>query len=59
VGADGCPPDHEDAFDLIPPELDVRAVVTWRVAPTEDGLRVEFHVYRDEDDDRMSSSPRR
>lgn len=45
------PPDHEDAFDLIPPELDVRAVVTGAITPVEAGLRVEFHVYRDEDDD--------
>ncbi len=46
-----APPDHDDAFDLIPPELDVRAVVTGEIAPVDGGLRVEFHVYRDEDDD--------
>lgn len=46
-----APPDREEALDLIPPELDVRAVVTGEVAPAEGGLRVEFHVYRDEGDD--------
>ena len=46
-----APPEREEAFALLPPELDVRAVVTGEVEPTEGGLRVEFHVYRGEDDD--------
>lgn len=44
-------PDHDDAFDLIPAELDVRAIVGGTLAPAEGGLRVEFVVYRDEDDE--------
>lgn len=44
-------PDHDEAFDLLPGDLDVRAVVTGEVAATEGGLRVEFHVFRDEGDD--------
>jgi tetratricopeptide (TPR) repeat protein len=44
------PPDHEEAFDLLPPDLDVEAVVSGELLPVEGGLRVEFHVFRDEDD---------
>lgn len=44
-------PDREEAFAMVPSELDVRAVVTGEVAPAEGGLHLEFVVYRDEDDD--------
>lgn len=44
-------PDHDDAFAMVPAELDVRSVVTGEVVPTGDGLRVEFVVYRDEEEE--------
>lgn len=44
-------PEHDDAFDLLPPDLEVRAVVAGSVACVEGALRVEFHVFRDEDGD--------
>lgn len=44
------PPDHEDAFDLMPDEVNVHAVVSGEISPTEGGLNVEFHVFRDDDD---------
>lgn len=46
-----APPDREEAFDLMPPELAVRAVVTGEVEPVEGGIHLEFHVFRDDDDD--------
>ncbi len=45
------PPDPEEAFSLLPMDADVRAVVTGEIAPAVDGLRVEFHVYFEEDSD--------
>lgn len=45
------PPDHEEAFDLMPPEVDVHAVVSGEVSPVEGGLRLEFHVFRAEEDE--------
>lgn len=44
-------PERDDAFDLLPDELDVRAVVAGEVTPVDGGLRVEFHVHRDEEGD--------
>lgn len=44
-------PDRDEAFDLLPDELDVRAVVGGEIAAAEGGLRVEFHVLRGADDD--------
>ena len=44
------PPDHEDAFDLMPSEVNVHAVVSGQISPTEGGLNLEFHVFRDDDD---------
>ena len=46
-----APPERDDAFDLLPPGLEVRAIVTGEVEPTAGGLRVEFHVYRAEDEE--------
>ncbi len=37
-------PSREEAFDLLPADLEVLAVVTGDIAPTEGGLEVEFHV---------------
>lgn len=51
-----APPDREEAFALLPSDLDVRAVVTGEIAPVEGGLRVEFHVYHDEDHDEFVSA---
>ncbi|MBL9077366.1 MAG: tetratricopeptide repeat protein [Planctomycetes bacterium] len=48
-----APPDRDEAFELLPDDLDVRAVVTGEVLPLEDALRIEFHVYRDEDGDEL------
>jgi tetratricopeptide (TPR) repeat protein len=42
-------PDFEAAFDLVPEDLPVRAVVAGRLGPADGGLRLEFHVYRDDD----------
>ncbi len=42
------PLEHDEAFDLLPSEVDVRAVVAGFLAPAEAGVRVEFHVFRDE-----------
>ncbi len=44
-------PDREEAFDLVPDDLDVRAVVSGELVPVEGGLHVEFHVFRAEDED--------
>ena len=44
------PPDRDEAFELLPPGLEVRAVVTGELAAADSGLRVEFHVYRSDDD---------
>jgi len=46
-----APPGPEDAFDLLPDEEEVRAVVTGELVPVDGGLRVEFHVYFAEDGD--------
>lgn len=45
------PPDRDEAFDLMPHQLLVRAVVSGEIEPVDGGLRLEFHVFRDEDDD--------
>ncbi len=45
------PPERDEAFEFLPEELEVRAVVTGEIVPVEGGLRVEFHVFRDEDED--------
>lgn len=45
------PPERDEAFDLMPPELDVHAIVSGEVAPVEGGLSLEFHVFRDEDEE--------
>jgi tetratricopeptide (TPR) repeat protein len=42
-------PDREDAFAMLPPELDVRAVVTGEVAVVDNGLRFEFAVHHDDE----------
>jgi tetratricopeptide (TPR) repeat protein len=44
-------PDREESFELLPDDLDVSAVVTGEILPLEDSLRIEFHVYRDEEGD--------
>lgn len=44
-------PSREESFELLPADLDVLAVVTGDIAPTEGGLEVEFHVHRDDDED--------
>lgn len=51
-----APPDRDEAFALLPSDLDVRAVVTGEIAPAEGGLRVEFHVFHDEDNDELVSA---
>ena len=45
-----APPDHEEAFDLMPGEVNVHAVVSGEISPTEGGLHLEFHVFRDDED---------
>lgn len=44
-------PDREDAFAMVPADLGVRAIVAGMLEPQDGALRVEFAVYRDEDDD--------
>jgi tetratricopeptide (TPR) repeat protein len=44
-----APPDREEAFAFLPNGLDVRAVVSGEIVPVDDGLRIEFTVYRDEE----------
>ncbi len=44
-------PDRDDAFAMLPPELDVRSVVTGEVAPADAGLRFEFVVHHDDEDE--------
>jgi len=51
-----APPGPEDAFDLLPDEEEVRAVVTGELVPVDGGLRVEFHVYFAEDADERFTS---
>ncbi|MCK5940858.1 MAG: tetratricopeptide repeat protein [Planctomycetes bacterium] len=46
-----APPDRDEAFELMPDELQVHAVVSGEVEPVDGGLRLEFHVFRDDDDD--------
>ena len=46
-----APPERDDAFEMLPPELDVRAVVTGEVAPVEGALRFEFVVHHDDEDE--------
>lgn len=46
-----APPDRDEAFELLPDELDVRAIVTGEILPLDDTLRIEFHVFRDEEGD--------
>ncbi|MBL8748197.1 MAG: hypothetical protein JNK78_03490 [Planctomycetes bacterium] len=50
VQFDGAP-DREDAMEMLPDELDVRAVVTGEIEAEDTTLRIEFHVYRDDDED--------
>ena len=45
------PPDRDEAFDLMPLQLSVRAVVSGELELVDDGLRLEFHVFRDEEED--------
>lgn len=45
-----APPDREEAFELVPDDVDVRAVVVGEIAPRDNGLFVEFHVLHDEVD---------
>lgn len=49
-------PDPDEAFSLLPPDSDVRAIVTGEVSPAPDGLRVEFHVYFEEDSDERATN---
>ena len=49
-----APPDREEAFELMPPRLVVNAVVSGEIEPVEGGLRLEFHVFRNEDDDYLT-----
>ena len=44
-------PDRDEAFEFLPAEIDVRAAVSGEIAPVEGGLRIEFHVFRDEEGD--------
>jgi len=48
-------PDREDLFDLMPAGLDIRAIVSGEVAPTDAGIRVEFRVFRNEPGDEWVS----
>lgn len=51
-----APPEPDEAFELLPPGAEVRAVVTGELIALEEGLRVEFHVYCAEDvDERLTS----
>ncbi len=43
-----APPDREEAFDLLPGDVDVRAMVVGEIVPRDTGLLVEFHVLHDE-----------
>jgi tetratricopeptide (TPR) repeat protein len=49
-----APPERDEAFELLPDEVSVRALVTGQVAPAEGGLRIEFHVHREEADDEFT-----
>jgi hypothetical protein len=44
-------PDRDEAFELLPGEVSVRAIVCGEITPVDGGLRFEFHVFRDEDED--------
>lgn len=46
-----APPDHEEAFELMPDEVNVHSVVSGEISPVEGGLHLEFHVFRDDGDD--------
>ncbi len=46
-----APPDRDDAFAMLPEDLEVRAVVTGELAMVEAGLRLEFIAYREGDDE--------
>ncbi len=46
-----APPDRDEAFDLLPTNVQVDAIVSGEIVPVDGGLRLEFHVFRDEDDD--------
>src|SRR5712671_1182824 len=41
----------EDAWDLVPDDDELRALVTGELAPSPGAVRVEFHVYFAEDDE--------
>ena len=43
-----APPDREEAFELLPADVDVRAMVVGEIVPRDNGLLVEFHVLHDE-----------
>lgn len=45
------PPDREEAFELMPSGVEVHAVVSGVIEPVEGGLKLEFHVFREDDDD--------
>lgn len=44
-------PDRDDAFDLMPSEVQVHAVVSGEIRPVDGGLHLEFHVFRNDDED--------
>lgn len=46
-----APPDREEAFELMPPQLSVRAVVAGEIEPVDRGLQLELHVFRGDEDD--------
>ncbi|MFK7741797.1 MAG: tetratricopeptide repeat protein [Planctomycetota bacterium] len=46
-----APPDRSEAYELMPAEVQVHAVVSGEIAPADGGVHVEFHVFRNEDDD--------
>lgn len=46
-------PDRDDAFGMVPADLDVRAVVTGELALTDNGMQIELVAYRDDDDDEL------
>lgn len=51
-----APPEPDEAFDLLPPDADVHAVVTGELTPAPEGFRVEFYVYFAEDDDERATN---
>lgn len=43
-------PDRDEAYAMLPDDIDVDVVVAGEIAPVEGGLRIECVVYRDDDD---------